>query len=350
VSTPTAEELRSIGEAAGLDAVGITSADPLDSTRTTLEERRAKGLSGTMAFTYKNPQRSTDPRAALPSASSIVVAARRHEAGQPARPAGVRGRVARYVRTAAYDELRGGLDVVAERLRRAGHRAVVLADENHLVDRAVAHRAGIGWFGKSSNLLLPGQGSWFVLGSVLTDAVIAPVAQPVADGCGSCHRCIDACPTGAIVASGVVDARRCLAWLVQAPEPIPVELRAAVGDRLYGCDDCQEVCPPNLRAPIRAERAEPDAAWVDVVALLDATDDELLARFGAWYIADRDPRYLRRTALVVLGNTAPPDDPSARRVLAGYVTHADLMLREHAEWARDRLVERTRPAPPGVGQ
>jgi epoxyqueuosine reductase len=335
------DELRAVGRAAGLDAVGVTTADPLDDARAVIEDRRDQGLNGTMAFTYRNPARSTDPRAALPVAASVVVGARRHRSADPPRPEGPHGRVARYVRHPSYDELRAGLGAVARRLRADGYRAVVLADENHLVDRAVAHRAGIGWYGKSSNLLLPGQGSWFVLGSVLTDAVLAPAQSPVPDGCGSCHRCIDACPTGAIVAPGVVDARRCLAWVVQAPDPIPVELRAAVGDRLYGCDDCQEVCPPNARAgdPLGAD---PDAAsaWVDVLGLLAATDEELLERFDPWYIPDRDPRYLRRTALVVLGNTGDPGDAAVTAAVDRYVGADDPLLREHAQWARQRLADR----------
>src|SRR4029453_15306100 len=129
-------------------------------------------------------------------------------------------------------------------------------------------------------------------------------------GCGSCRRCLDGCPTGAIVSPGVVDARRCLAWLVQAPGSIPVEMRGAIGDRLYGCDDCQEVCPPNRHLT----GGEPDAAdgrraWIDLARLPDADDDELLRRFDRWYIPERNPRYLRRTALVVLGNVGLPRDP-----------------------------------------
>src|SRR6185295_8008395 len=103
------------------------------------------------------------------------------------------------------------------------------ADDNSLVDREAAYLAGLGWYGKNANLLLPGQGSWFVLGSVVTDAPLPVAAAPATDGCGGCRRCLDGCPTGAIVAPGVVDARRCLAWLEQRPGPFPVEFRAALG-------------------------------------------------------------------------------------------------------------------------
>src|SRR5690606_20411219 len=148
--------------------------------------------------------------------------------------------------------------------------------------REVAYLGGLGWFGKNANILMPGAGSFFVLGSVVTTAEY-PVATPLADGCGSCRRCIDGCPTGAIVAPGVVDANRCLAWLVQRPGTFPVEYREALGDRLYGCDDCQTVCPPSVRkGPRRDSAGTPDEpqAWVDVLDLLDTDDATLIARHG----------------------------------------------------------------------
>jgi epoxyqueuosine reductase len=346
-SAALAAELCRLGREAGLAAVGVASAEPFTETRRVLEERKAAGQHGGMAFTYRNPARSTDPTSALASARSLVVGARAYRPDTPAAPGGrPRGRVARYVRGDAYGSLARALEVVARRLRAEGHLAVVVADQNTLVDRAAAHRAGLGWYGKSSNLLLPGQGSWFVLGSVVTDADLPAADQPVADGCGSCRRCIDACPTGAIVAPGVVDARRCLAWLVQSPEPFPIEHRAALGDRLYGCDDCQEVCPPNRRTAATGAGGDavgdglPVAAattWVDVVELLDSDDDTLLRRFGRWYIPARDPRYLRRTALIVLGNTGDPAEPEVRRVLDRYRTGGDPLLAEHATWAAARL-------------
>ena len=149
-----------------------------------------------------------------------------------------------------YRPLRIALQAVSDHLVAAGWRARVLVDDNALVDRPAAVRAGIGWYGKNSNVLLPGWGSWFVLGSVVTDA---PLAEPgstsaVPDGCGACDRCLTACPTGALGA-GELDARRCLAWLVQAPGVFPREHRVALGDRLYGCDDCQTVCPVNRARP-----------------------------------------------------------------------------------------------------
>lgn len=331
--TVDVDELLALGRRAGLDAVGVAPAAPFAGTLRDLHERRDAGLHGGMSFTYRNPERSTDPARALPGAESIVVGARAY------RPPGAThtgARVAAYAVDDHYAEVRAALEEVAGHLRDNGYQARVLVDDNALVDREAAYRAGLGWYGKSSNLLLPGRGSWFVLGSIVTDAVL-PTNEPVADGCGSCRRCLDGCPTGAIVAPGVVDARRCLAWLLQARGDFPLEFREALGDRIYGCDECQEVCPPNRRADLGADDSD---HGVDVVELLAADDATVMRRHGRWYIADRDPRYVRRNALVVLGNTARPDDPDAMAALDRYLEHPDPMLRSHAAWAADRVAER----------
>jgi epoxyqueuosine reductase len=340
---PTVDDLRAVGLAAGLDALGVAPAAPFAGTRLHLEERKAAGLHGGMQFTYRNPARSTEPARALDGARSLVVGAYRYRRDDPAPPGGAAGAVARYARDDHYAHLRQALAAVADRLVAGGWRARVLCDDNALVDREAAVRAGIGWYGKNANVLLPGAGSWFVLGSVVTDAPLEPAAEPVADGCGTCSRCIDGCPTGAIVAPGVVDARRCLAWLVQDAGTFPVEHRAALGDRIYGCDDCQEVCPPNRladrREPLGPEGGE---AWVPLADLLAAADDDLLERHGRWYIPRRDPRYLRRNALIALGNVGDPDDPAVTAALAPYEGGGDELLAEHAGWARARLAGRRR--------
>jgi len=349
--TALARDLVAIGMRHGLAAVGVTDAAPFPDTLAALRYRRERGLHAGMQFTYRNPERSTDPARLLPGARSLVVGAwgyRREESSPPAR--GHRGgrptgTVARYARRDHYASLRDALAPVADRLRRDGWRARVVADDNGLVDRAAAHRAGLGWFGKNTLLLLPGLGSWFVLGSVATDAPLvgraggaAPVAH--AGGCGRCVRCIDACPTGALVAPGVLDARRCLAWLVQAPGSIPEAYREALGDRIYGCDECQQACPINRTAERRVPPAAPEAdtgAGVDLLDLLGATDEELLAAHGRWYIAGRQPRYLRRNALVALGNTGDGADPATEQALRRALADPDPMLVEHATWAARRL-------------
>ncbi len=349
LSAAYADEICEVGRAAGLDRVGVASAAPFTETRVVIEQRKAAGLAGSMQFTYRNPARSTDPSRALPGVAALVVGARRYDRDPLPVPEAVRvaGRVAHYAAGDHYGELRRGLGQIAARLSADGWSARVVLDDNALVDRAAAHRAAVGWFGKNANILVPGIGSWVVLGSVLTNAPLPGADQPVADGCGSCRRCLDGCPTGAIIEPGVVDARRCLAWLVQAEGVFPPEHREALGDRLYGCDECQEVCPPSRRVPATtgstADRqaatavAVPTEPWVDVLSLLEADDDTLLDRFGRWYIPGREPRYLRRNALVVLGNTAAANDPGVRQALDRALGDADGVVAAHAVWAARRL-------------
>jgi epoxyqueuosine reductase len=344
---PTFTELADLACLHGIEHLGVAPAGVLHRAREELVARRAAGFDAGMAFTYRNPDRSTDPARALPGARSIIVAARSYLATEePARPPGAQARVARYAWVDHYEPLRAGLRSIAGRLRRAGERAVAFADDNALVDRELAYLGGLGWFGKTANLLVAGAGSWFVLGSVVTTAAYDTAQAPVADGCGSCRRCIDQCPTGAIVAPGVIDAGRCLAWVLQRPGTIPVRLRRAVGDRIYGCDDCQEACPPTVRLgrrhrrPIGELAAEGTAgveAWVDVLDLLDADDETLLRRHGRWYIAGRDPRWLRRNALVVLGNVGDGSDERTKAVLHRYRQNGDDVLAEHARWASEQL-------------
>jgi epoxyqueuosine reductase len=336
---PTWDDIVEMAGEHSIRHIGVAPADVLHRARAALLDRKSAGLHGTMEFTYRDPERSTDPARAVPGARSIIVAARSYLADDdPPRPPGAQARVARYAWVDHYAPLRVALRSIAHRLRRADHRAVAFADDNSIVDREVAYLGGLGWFGKNANLLVPGAGSWFVLGCIVTTAEY-PVSTPVADGCGACRRCLDACPTGAIVAPGVVDANRCLAWLAQQPGTFPVEFRAALGDRLYGCDDCQEVCPPTVRlGPRETVPADPSARpWIDVLDLLDSTDEQLVDRHGSWYLADRDPRWWRRNALVVLGNTGDGSDVRVRETLERYRSHQDPMLQEHAEWAARRL-------------
>jgi len=335
-------ELAALTEPFGVTHTGVAPAEVLHQARVALRQRIADGMADGMQFTFKNPERSTDPGQAVRGAASVFVAARPYllDPPPPDEQTPV-GRIGRYAWVDHYGPLREALWAVARRLRADGWKAVPFADDNSIVDREVAYRAGIGWYGKNANLLLPGAGSWFVLGCVVTTAPLPTHGIPLADGCGSCRRCLDGCPTGAIVAPGVVDARRCLAWVLQKPGDIPEELRGAVGDRLYGCDDCQEVCPPAVRFgpkyPASPVTAGPVRAWVSLLELLQGSDEEVMAIWGRWYLPDRDPRWVRRNALVALGNSADPEDARAREVLARYRVHPDPVLRSHAEWATSRL-------------
>ena len=323
----------------GITHTGVAPATVLTRARTAIDDRLHRDLTNGMQFTFRNPSRSTDPQHAVPDAQSVFVAARPYLLADVPRPPGAQARVARYAWVDHYAPLRSALRAVARQLRADGYRAVAFVDDNSLVDRELAYLAGIGWFGKNANLLLPGAGSWFVLGSVVTTAPLPQQAAPAADGCGACRRCIDACPTAAIIEPGVIDASRCLAWVLQKPGSIPIELREPIGDRIYGCDDCQEACPPTVRfGPTnRAPEQTATKAWMPVIALLRSTDEELLAQWSPWYLADRDPRWIRRNALVVLGNIGDAADVAVQDVVREYVAHPDSLLREHAEWCARRL-------------
>ena len=336
-----ADEVCRAGRQAGLAAVGVAPAAPFTTTRRHLEERKRAGLHGGMHFTYGNPVRSTDPGRILPGARALVVGAydyRRRAPSDDSRQA--RGDVARYSWRDHYATLRAALAVVAHELEAAGFAARVVADDNALVDREAAYRAGLGWYGKNTNLLLEDRGSWFVLGAVVTDAPLPETGPPVADGCGPCTRCLSACPTGALVAPGVLDARRCLAWLLQATGSFPREYREALGGRVYGCDDCQEVCPPNRQFDRRQPPppAEADAEpSIPLVELLSLDDPALLERVGRWYVPQRQARYVRRNALVALGNVGDGSDPAVVDALRHCLADSDPVVRGHAVWAAARL-------------
>ena len=349
-------QIRQVAAAAGLDAVGVTDTTPFAQARRAIDERKAAGLHAGMWFTYGRPERSTTPEQILAGARSIVVCARTYEPPDTAAAAqdtGCRGAVAAYVTDDAYGALRDGLDRICEVLQRSGFDAVAVCDDNRLVDRAAAARAGLGWLGHNTMLLSAELGSWTVLGSVITTAELPVSAHTQADGCGTCHLCQSACPTGALDTAGVLDANRCLAWLVQAPGAFPPEHRVALGDRLYGCDDCQTVCPFNDPAaaprhndavqssqPVRL-RPRRDSATrgssVDVIDLLQMTDDELMTAFGHWYVPRRQPCYLRRNALIVLGNVSDPCSTAVEAVLRRSLSSPSDVVSAHAVWAARRL-------------
>lgn len=324
-------ELRSIAESAGCAGFGICSVEPFDDVADTMAERDRSGFRAGLTFTYADPAAATDVRRSFPWARFLVVLAHGYlpEAGSSrVAPPGT-GRIARFATDDHYRPLRAALAAVAEALTGLGHRAEPLCDDNRLVDRAAAVRSGVAWWGKSTMALTPGHGPWVLLGSVATDAAL-PATEPMQRTCGTCDACLPACPTGALTAAGVLDARRCLAHLLQARGDIPIELRTAVGSRIYGCDDCLDACPPGARA---ADAAVAVRGVVDLIAFLEASDEELLERHAHFYIPGRKPRYLRRNALVALGNNPAK---GAHRILARYLHDPDPMLRRHAAWALGR--------------
>lgn len=323
------QEILDLVPQVGLTALGVTDAEPFHETRLEIERRKKEGLHGGMQFTFRNPERSTSPKKIMKEAKSLIVGALRTPSPRLKEAPHEKLRIAAYARRDYYTDLRNALTVIADKLKDDGWKATVVADENSLVDRAAAIRAGIGWHGKNGNVLIPGKGSWFVLGSVVTDACL-PVSKPLEDDCGSCKRCIDSCPTGAIIEPGVVDARKCIAWLVQAPGVIPNEYRKSIGNRIYGCDDCQEVCPEGRDERLLEGKSDSNADHF-VIEILEADDKELLKKFGHWYIAERDPRYLRRNALIAIGNSNEKE--LFKSILEKYVKNSDPLLRSHAAWA-----------------
>ncbi len=329
------ELLRRIEKAAreaGVAGWGVCAADPFPEVRSAIEVRVRRGLSAEMRFTYARPEVSTDVRVSFPWATRLVVAAWAYlpSAGDPGAPTAGTGRIARFATDDHYRGLRATLAVFSELLDGAGYRSEVLCDDNRLVDRAAAVRAGIGWWGKNTMVLAPRYGPWLLLGAVVTDAPLE-ISKPMRRDCGTCIACIPACPTGALVSPGVLDARRCLAHLAQAPGVIPAEYREAMGDRWYGCDDCLDACPPGQRL---VEEARTPRGRIDLLEVLGSDDRSLLARFEHFYIPRRRARYLRRNALVAIGNVG---GDGALGVVSGYLGHPDRILRLHAAWALGRL-------------
>ncbi len=318
---------------AALSGIGVCEADPWPEVERDLIERRRNGTAANLSFTYTDPAVATDVTSSFPWAERLVVGAWSYaaDAGSPGPPRPGTGRIARFATDDHYAGLRAALDAVATVLHEDGWQAAVLVDDNRLVDRAAAVRAGIGWWGKNSMVLAPGDGPWLLLGSVVTDAPLSST-PPMRRDCGSCEACLPACPTGALIAPGVLDASKCLAYWAQSAGSIPTEYRTAMGDRIYGCDDCLEACPPGKRL-IEVHTAQ-QRGRVDLVELLTMADRDLVEAYSHFYIPRRRARYLRRNALVALGNSG---GPGAVAVASGFLGHPDPLLRIHAAWALGRL-------------
>ena len=227
----------------------------------------------------------------------------------------------------------GRLDLLG---RRLGGSYRVLVDANQHVDREAAARSGVGFYGKNTMVITRRYGSWVLLGTLVTDVEIDPT-PPLELDCGSCTLCVDACPTGALDEPGTLDSTRCLSYWTQAPEPIPAEMRDELGDRVYGCDVCQDVCPWNRGIERRRAGHPPPADATPAVSLvewLEADGRELIDRFERLYVPRNDARFLRRNALVALGSSGSEEHVELLERFAG---DDDPLLREHATWALDRV-------------
>ncbi|HEY6585467.1 MAG TPA: tRNA epoxyqueuosine(34) reductase QueG [Gaiellaceae bacterium] len=334
----TARELERLADELGLDAVGAAPAAPYDETERHIRERRAKGLFADLRFTMARPEVSCHPESLLPRARTVVSAAYCYYVPGP-EPGPGEGRLPRYTWRDAYAELRGRLDALG---RRLGGDYRVLVDANQHVDREAAARSGVGFYGKNTMLITRKHGSWVVLGTLVTTAELEPT-PPLDLDCGSCRLCIDACPTGALDDPGTVDSNKCLSYWTQSKHVAPEPYREALEDRVYGCDICQDVCPWNRGIEKRRadepvpEQAEPVVSLVD---WLEAEDADLRLRYDRLFVPRNDPRFLRRNALIALGNNGRPDDlPLAET----YAASRDPLLAEHGAWAVARLSERHNP-------
>jgi epoxyqueuosine reductase len=325
-------ELSRLAAQLGLDAVGAAPAGPYEETERHIRERRARGLFARMRFTMAQPEVSCHPESLLPGARSVVSAALSYYAPGPDPEPG-EGRLPRYTWSNRYAELRAKLEQLAERI---GGEYRVLVDENQHVDREGAARAGVGFYGKNTLLITRRHGSWVVLGTLVTSVEIER-SGPLDLDCGSCTRCIDACPTGALDDPGVLDSTKCLSYWSQAPGSIPGKYREEMGSYVYGCDICQDVCPWNRGTEKRrAGSALPEDAepFVSLVDWLEAEDDDLRRRYDRLYFPRNDPRYLRRNALIAAGNSR---EAALVPAVERWRETDDELLREHAEWALERL-------------
>ena len=331
----TGAELSLLAEELGLDVVGAARAEAYEDTERHIRARRAAGLFADMRFTMARPEVSCHPEHLLEGARTVVAAALCYFTPGPR--AGVdEGRLPRYAWRDHYAELRTRLDALGHRI---GGSYRVLVDDNDHVDRAAAVRAGVAFYGKNTLAITREFGSWVVLGALVSDVDIEPSPRLDLD-CGDCRLCIDACPTGALDEPGTLDATKCLSYWTQAPSTIPAPYRADLGEMVYGCDICQDVCPWNRSAEKR-RRNEPLADGAQPVVQLrewlERSGEELVADLDRLYVPRKQARWLRRNALVAAGNVG---SPRLRPVAERYATSDDPLLAETAAWALDRLAER----------
>ena len=343
-ATELATRVRAAGQALGFVRVGFAAIDPLEFGAERLSAWLGAGLHAEMSYLVNGPRH--DPRQLLSAAKTLIAVAlaypasaglvplRRDQDGPP-----LTGIVARYARGEDYhDVMRKKLRRLADAVANLLGRAVLArhcVDTAPLLERAAAERAGLGFAAKSTMTIIPGVGSYVMLGELLIDAEIEADA-PMAPRCGSCRLCLDACPTGAIVDAHVVDARRCISYLtIESSAPIPRDLRPLIGARVFGCDVCQDVCPFNASAegkpsaPELAPRPYLDAP--ELIGLLELGSARYRQLVKGTALRRTHRAQLARNAAVALGNSkdARAVIPLARTVAA----HTSGLVRGHAAWA-----------------
>jgi epoxyqueuosine reductase len=312
------------------------------------------GAHGEMEYMARGEEKRRDPQKILPGAKSIIVLALNYfqgamEAARPcaaeARPArgraGSRGRIARYAWGEDYhDVIAAKLDKIDNFLRRFGGEQKCYVDTGPILERDHAAEAGIGWHGKSTMLIDEKLGTWFFLAEILTTLGLPP-DEAARDRCGTCERCITACPTGAITAPHKLDARRCISYLtIELKSSIPLELRPLIGDRIFGCDDCLHACPWNRFAQVSHETAFAARRSTTAFALRDyllLTDSEFRSLFRDSPIKRIKRRGFLRNVCVALGNVGAEEDLPALELAAA--DHEPLIA-EHAAWAIQQIRQR----------
>jgi len=332
------DAVRSLARRQGLLGPSVTAAVPSPEAARHLGRWLEEGRQGEMAYMARLGAARADPRAWADWARSLVLFAEPYDWGGKATSDPARAAVSRYARGEDYHGiLKAKLEALGAPLRAAGRRALPFVDSSPLMEKALAAAGGLGWIGKNGNLLREGCGSFFFLGGLATDAVWDPTPQ-VEDQCGTCDLCLVSCPTEAFVAPGVVDARRCVSYLtIELKGPIPRELRPGIGNRVFGCDDCQDVCPWNDGAPppadaayqAREERTDPS-----LLELAGLTEEEFRRHFHRSPVRRARWRGFLRNVMVALGNWR---DPEALPVLRRSLAHSEPLVRGHAAWALGRI-------------
>ncbi|HEX7896946.1 MAG TPA: tRNA epoxyqueuosine(34) reductase QueG [Planctomycetota bacterium] len=333
-----AADIKAKARGLGFEKVGIARAGRAPRAEH-LRAWLADGKHGEMAYMARSPERREEPDRLLPGARAVVCVARNYQSPGTHSADPRIGRVSRYAWGDDYhDVLQESLHELRRFIESLGGAAKVCLDTNAVLEKPWAQAAGLGWQGKHSNVLSRDLGSWLFVGEVITDLDLEPDDAHEKNYCGSCTRCIDLCPTRAIVAPYVVDSRRCISYLtIEHRGSIARELRPLMGNLIFGCDICQDVCPWNKFAkvaPDPAFHARPGNAAPDLVELIGLTREAWAARFkGSPVKRAKYPGFLRNVA-IALGNSG---DPAVVPALARALEHEEPLVRAHAAWALGRL-------------
>jgi len=336
------QRLLSFAREIGFDSCRIAacgSAPHVDEFRNWLDE----GGHGEMSYMERGEEKRCDPQKVLPGARSIVVLALNYFQGDPKAgdtPAAT-GKIARYARGDDYHDLVANkLDKIDEFLRAFDGQQKCYVDTGPVLERDHAAEAGIGWHGKSTMLIDERLGTWFFLAEVLTTLELPP-DEPVPDRCGTCERCIKACPTGAITAPHRLDARRCISYLtIELKGSIPLDLRPLIADRIFGCDDCLDACPWNRFARVSREAAffaHPSTVGIPLRDYLGLSDEDFRSLFRNSPIKRIKRRGFLRNVCVALGNVGDPSDLAA---LGRAAADPEPLIAEHAKWAIHQIRSR----------